>query len=497
MLYSDLRLHRTLAERRNPAFDQNRFAKHFMRFGEAFMLAYALFIGVMLKFMFEGIFPHMEPYHIFNKGWLYFFAFDFLLRFAFQKIPAQEMKPYMLLPIGKKRLLNTYLLLSATQGYNLAWMALFAPFALLTVTRFYGLTGVLLYLVGMWLLTLANNYWYLLCRILLNERTLFLALPLGFYAALAAVEFGCGHPLSTLTMDWGEAFILGRPWAFAATVALVLAVAWTVRIVQARLIYSEQARTADTKVRRVSEYRFLERYGEVGEYLRLELKLIFRNKNCRRSFRTGLVAVALFSLLVNIEIDGETMYAGPLGQSFVLAYCYAVLALTLTQIMSFEGNYLDGLMSRKESLYSLLRAKYCYYCLVALVPFVLLLPAVFMGHITLLASTAYLMLAVGPVYAMMFQLAVYNKQTASLNESLTGKNRGGTFFQTLITLAAFFLPMLLSSLLTALVGTEATWWTFIGLGLAVVATSPLWIRNVYVRFMRRRYENMEGFRSTR
>ena len=33
-------------------------------------------------------------------------------------------------------------------------------------------------------------------------------------------------------------------------------------------------------MKHVSEYKFLDLYGDVGEYLRLELKLCFRNKTC-------------------------------------------------------------------------------------------------------------------------------------------------------------------------------------------------------------------------
>ena len=39
--------------------------------------------------------------------------------------------------------------------------------------------------------------------------------------------------------------------------------------------------------------------------------------------------------------------------------------MTLGQVMSFEGNYLDGLMSRKESISNLLRAKYYLNCIIA------------------------------------------------------------------------------------------------------------------------------------
>ena len=47
--------------------------------------------------------------------------------------------------------------------------------------------------------------------------------------------------------------------------------------------------------------------------------------------------------------------------------------MTLGQVMSFEGNYLDGLMSRKESIYNLLRAKYYLNCIIVFIPFLIMM----------------------------------------------------------------------------------------------------------------------------
>ena len=493
MIAIDLYRHRKLADQRQPAADQNRFAKYLAYFGVAFWIAYLIFIGVMLPSMLDGLAPNMEPYHTLNKGLSIIFLADFLFRFAIQKTPVQEVKPYLLFPVRKSKILNAYLLLSATNGYNLVWLCLFVPFAFLTVARFYGLPGVAGYCIGIWMLTLLNNYWYLLCRTLINEKGIFVLLPAAVYVSLLLLQIAEGKNfVSTFTMDLGEAYIEWNAVAFIGTIAGVLLMAFLVRNVQGHYIYKELSRTQDTKVKRISDYRFLERYGEVGEYLRLELKLIARNKQCRASFRTGCLLIIMLSACVSADI-----YTSDTGKSFALAYCYAILGIQLVNIMSYEGNYLDGLMSRKESVYTLLRAKYYFYATMAFLPFILLLPAVIIGKITLLASFAYLFLAIGPIYWLFFQLAAYNKKTASLNEKITGKNRGGTFWQMMLSFAGFMMPMLLNSLLTPLIGAETTQWAFIASGIAFVLASPWWIRNVYRRFMKRRYANMEGFRNSR
>ena len=88
-----------------------------------------------------------------------------------QPAMSQEIKPYLLMPVKKNKLVDTLLLQSGISSYNFFWFFLIIPFALLTIIRFYGLTGILCYLCGIWLLMVMNSYWYLICKTLLNEKT--------------------------------------------------------------------------------------------------------------------------------------------------------------------------------------------------------------------------------------------------------------------------------------------------------------------------------------
>lgn len=44
------------------------------------------------------------------------------------------------------------------------------PFAFITVTKYFGITGVITYSLGFYLLMILNNYWYQMCRTLINEN---------------------------------------------------------------------------------------------------------------------------------------------------------------------------------------------------------------------------------------------------------------------------------------------------------------------------------------
>ena len=493
-LFLELRRHGKLAEKRHPMYEKSKFGKFWMYFMSVFWAGYLIFFGTTFAFAFDG--GAKEAYHVMNSGLIFILALDFLLRLPFLKTPTQEVKPYLLLPIKRSRLIDFLLLRSGLNSFNLLWLFLFVPFAIITVTKFYGIGGVLTYCIGIWLLIVFNNYWYLLCRTLMDERIWWVLLPIVVYGGIAAALFvPDDSPLFGFFIDLGEGFITGNILTFIC-VLVAISLMWFInRSIMQKLVYNELNKTEDTtvQVKTVSEYKFLDRYGEIGEYIRLELKLLLRNKVCRKSLYSVTAIVLIFSLTISFS----DIYDGGSRDFFVL-YNYIIFGiLFLSPLMSYEGNYIDGLMSRKESIYSLLRAKYILYSIALIIPFVLMIPGMVTGRVSVLGCIAWIVFVPGAVYFCLFQLAVYNNKTLDLNAKMTGRQNVGTGLQNLISGAAFGVPLLLFFVLNATVGKEVTPWILLVVGILFIATSRWWLRNVYHRFMKRRYKNMEGFHDSR
>ena len=494
-LIGELRRLRKIAGKRHPMYEQNRFAKYLIGFSLALGAVYLIMFGVLFIGLFREIFPSMEPYHILNKGMLYLLMADFLMRFTISKLPVQEIKPFVLLPIGKNRVLRSYLILNGLSGYNLIWMFMLVPFGFGTIFRYFGLMGVLGFLVGYWLLMLLNNYWYVLCRTLMNQNILYVLVPIVVYASLlVGLLVPETNYIGNLCMELGEGFFL---WEWPVYLGLIVAIGGMFElchIVQKRVVYKELSKTEVVKkLKKVAEYKFLDRFGEVGEYMRLEIKLLTRNKVPRAQFFMGLSIMLMFSAALAFT----DVYDGAFMRYFVTVYNFSVLGvLVLSQTMSYEGNYLDGLMSRKESILNLLRAKYYVQCILLLLPLTIMIIPIVKDKLTLLSALACFFLASGFTFWILMQLAVYNKLTLNLNTKVTGKNSGGTFFQSMIIMAGFFGPVIVIRPLIALFNETTALLIILGIGLAFTLTHPLWLRNIYQRFMKRRYENMEGFRSS-
>jgi hypothetical protein len=372
---------------------------------------------------------------------------------------------------------------------------MFVPFAFITIIKFYGFGGMFLYLLGIWLLMVMNTYWFSLCKMLFNEHPLWILLPILFYLGLGAAEFLLkSHPISIFTMNFAEGYIQGNILTFILTIAAILLLFWINYVVQKKILYDEISKVKDTKIKHVSEYKFLDRYGLVGEYMRLELKLVLRNKTAKTQFFMGFFIMIAFScaLAFTDVYDGEAM------QAFLFIYNFCILGLmTLGNTMSFEGNYIDGLMSRKESIYILLRAKYYIALLFLLIPFAVMMLPVTQDKVSILAPFAYMMLSGGFIFALLLQTAVYNSRTLPLNANITKGNRSTSKMQQLISAGAFGLPIMLDTLLALPFGRMAAYWIEFAIGLAFIITHRYWIKNIYKRLMKRKYKNMESFRATR
>ena len=152
-------------------------------------------------------------------------------------------------------------------------------------------------------------------------------------------------------------------------------------------------------------------------------------------------------------------------------------------------------MSRRESIYELLRAKYYFNSALLLIPFLLIIPSIVLGKISIWMSLGYLFLTVGVLYPICFQLAVYNNNTVPLNQKLTGKQANTA--QNIVSMVLLFVPIGLERLFVFLLGNVWGYIVLIILGTAGICTHKIWIRNIYQRFMVRRYKNMEGFRASR
>ena len=109
MLYFDILKNRRVEMSRNLTRDKETFARILIFLSIAFWATYLLFLGAMLPSLFRAEWPEMEPHHMLNKGLALILFVDFIIRFTFPT-PTQEIRPYLLLPISRRKTMVCFLL---------------------------------------------------------------------------------------------------------------------------------------------------------------------------------------------------------------------------------------------------------------------------------------------------------------------------------------------------------------------------------------------------
>jgi len=497
-LFKTLRKHRKLAAERALNANMNKTAKYVGYIMIAFVFIYLIMVAIAMAFFAYDI-QSMTSIEMLFACMPFILAIDFFMRFSMQQTPAHIVKPYILLPISLSDCINSFVASSLLSSGNLVWFALFLPYSLMAVLFSFGVWQTLAMLLLLYIMILANSQWYAIARTLVNHKMYWWILPIAVYAIIAASAFiGKNAGIGNICTQWANigSFIHdANPLPFIVALALLIILTLTNRWLQMRSVWNELAHVERTQLHSVTQFHLLERFGIIGEYLKLEIKSILRNKNPRKTMISAAALCIFFSIIITFTTIYDTDYMA----NYWCLYCYTIFGGTiLTRIMCYEGNYIDALMIRKENILAMLKAKYVFYCVILILPFLLMLPPVIAGKWSFLMLLAYALFTAGFQYFILFQLAVYNKQTVPLNTKFIAKNGAeSNWFQVMAQLFALFCPVIVISLLQNIVSDNIAYLIALFAGLAFILTSNLWLRNIYNRMMKRKYEIIEALQASR
>ena len=295
IFYRLISRHQHLHAHRHPMFEKNMFVKVFSYIFISFWAVYLM----MLAFFFYEMFSEgaLEAFDMVDGCMIFLLALDFFLRFGMQETPAQDVHSYKLMPIPIRFLLDVFLVRMGLSAYNFFWFFFLVPFGLLAVVKFYGFIGLLSYLLGWWMLFVVNSMWYLICRTFVNRNIYLIVVPILFYAAIIffGMFYDSDNPWLFNTGIWiGRLFVTCNPLMYVLALAVIVPLFCINRKIQYLSVYNEIAKGEKVDKYKSYELSMLERFGTVGEYLKLEIQSIIRNAVIRKQFLTGFYCTLAF-----------------------------------------------------------------------------------------------------------------------------------------------------------------------------------------------------------
>lgn len=495
--------HRRLADDRSLSAKENKFAKFFILFSILIIVIYLMGLAVGLSLIVNSDITATATENL-CIGIPFLLLVDFNMRFTMQQTPAHIIKPYILLPLPRYTCIDAFIYSSLISKGNFVWFAFFLPYALMSIVFSYGMATATLTMLLCLVLLLINSQWYAIARTLINRSVIWWILPIIIYG-IEAMPLYVGSNAgwnqfcnfySTVGTMLDKHNVLP---IFIAIVVLVGITAVNRRLqyvsIERELMRTEVKKSVKKSVKKVNRFAFFEKYGEIGLFMQLEIKLLLRNATPKKDLRSGFFTMAMicaFIVLSDVyDSSGMTNFWG--------LYAFMIFGtMNLLGLMSYEGNYIDCMLTHRENILSLLKAKYVFYSLLLIAPFLLMLPAVISGKWSLLMLVSYLIFTMGFQYFIAFQTAIYNKITIPLNTKMTDKAGLKTnYIQLVLVAIVFIVPNILVNVLQSIFSENVAYVTMLLIGLGFIATHRLWLRNVYNRLMKRKYENLEGFISSR
>ncbi|MFD3003633.1 DUF5687 family protein [Pontibacter toksunensis] len=431
--------HQWKANRRSPVFQKSIVLNIILGLLILYFGAIFLFVGFNLDKILAKSYPGQLPIEIFNGALLFYFLVDLFFRFVMQELPVLAVQPYLHLPIPKQKLIHFVLLKSVPNFFNLIFLLIFLPFMISAVIPEYGIGAALAWLFDAIALTFVNNFLLIYFKRQLSNKPMYTLLFGVAVAGLVLLDYTGVFSLYAISRVVFGA-LLQQPWLVAVPVLLLAGVYMLNYNFLKAHTYPEELRVSERRQVEGKSIAFLSRFGELGQLIELELKLIWRHKRSK-----SVVTMSAIFLFYGCIFYSKDTY---LDDFAILIF--VGIAMTGMPVFNYgqfvpgwQSAHFDALLTRRISPYQFYAAKFWIFVPTVALVYILTLPYGFFGYKIILINTAAMLFNIGVNVFVVFYFSVYNKSRLDLSKSSAFNWQGVGASKFLMTLPLLLLPSLI------------------------------------------------------
>jgi len=411
--------------------------------------AYFLMLGIFIPKILAESFPNTDPLTKFNSIVLAYFAIDLIIRQLMQKLPTISFKPLLLINIRRPRIAKYLMVRSVFNFFNVLPFFLLVPVTFSLVAGAHSGMATAAWFLSLFILVFSNHFLSIYLKWRFNEAEYGFIILLVALAGLFAINhFG----IIDLSGGMGKLLdlILLHPAIFIALTLLpVLLYFLNVRFLLSRMFINMLS--AKQKEEKIRDYSWLDRLGENGRFIALELKLIWRNKR-PRSLAMMTFLMLFYGLLVYKNQHGQP----PPEFIFILGGILLVGMFSISYGQFFpawHSNYFSMLMCQRLTMKQFLRSFYMMVTVISISCYFLTLPYALMYPKIIYTHLAMLLYNLGVNIPIMFWSGMYSKKRLDLSQSSAMNYQGVSATQWLGALPLMLGPISLFYLFKLVFGT--------------------------------------------
>jgi hypothetical protein len=395
-----------------------------------------------------------------------------------QKLPTVSFKPLLVQNIRRREIANYLMTRSLFNFFNVLPFFILLPVTFTLVTTTHSGLSTLSWFLAIGILIFCNHFLAIYLKWRFNEA------EYGFFIFLAGlVGLFVINRLGIIDLSGALGKLLDLVLVYPALVLLFVVLPVLLYFLNVQFLLSRMFLnlvSEKQKAEKVRDYSWLNRMGDTGRFIALELRLIWRNKR-PRSVALMTVVMFAYGLLIYRDQPGKELpeYIFVLGGVFLVG----MFSISYGQFFpAWHSNYFSMLMCQRLKMKQFLQSFYMLVTVVSVACYFITLPYALMHTKIIYTHLAMLFYNLGINIPIIFFIGLYSKKRLDLNQSSVMNYQGVGASQWLAGLPMMLGPISLFYLFKLAFGTTGGY-----IGLGVLGLTGILLHSVIIDYFSRQY----------
>ncbi len=423
---------------RAASLKSNLILKIFMFFGALWMV-FSLVGGAVATYYFIVEKLKLNPLEVINKFITYWLLLDLVFKYFLQKMPVVNIKPLLILPIKKNKVVNFTIGKTALSFFNFYPAFYFIPVSILMITQGnLPFINVLSWHIAIMGIVYCNNF----INILINNKDLLL-----YSLATTIITFGAlqyfqifditpyVEPIMNAFYNYPIAVII--PWLLAIILYML-----SFKHFKKNLYLDENLSVKKSKAA-TEDLTWLDRFGSIAVFLKNDIKLIKRNKRSKTAVLMSVLFIFYGFLFFTGAIEA---YEGPVWRIFAGIFVTGGFLFSFGQFVpSWDSSYYQLMMSQNIKYRDYLTSKWYLMVIATIITTIIASFYLYFGWEVYLSIIAAAIFNIGANCHLVLLSGAYTRTPIDLtsNKNAFGDKQSFNIKTLLLSLPKMVLPMII------------------------------------------------------
>lgn len=447
-----------------------------------------LILGLGLHPMLQYFYQTSKPINQLNNILIYWFIFEFILRLFTQKYPTINLKPFLIIPIKKKSIINYFILRTLPSVFNFILLSILAPFTIVAFKAGLNSLNLLGWLSAIALIVLINHYLVLFIKKSNTSYWVFL-----FLVSTFVILYYHSVDLTYVSFAFFNSIYYQPVLSLFLLLLLFLIYAINFAFFRKNFHLSAKVSIHGSSIKIKVKENILEKiFGKSSVFLKNDFRLIYRNAKPRQQVLTGFFSILYGFIFAIDKINNDF----PVMLVFTCTVVTGGFLYTFAQLIpSWESSYYKLLMCLNISFQEYLKAKWYLMVIFIVFFFIACIPFIYFGvdKLMIIAVTAIFNIGINTFFTL--YIGAFSIKKIALNERLSifdtnGFNSG----QIVLGSLKFALPVIIFYPIYKLFGFNVGLITLTFIGILGITYRDKLLEKIKNKYLDRKYRSIAALK---